>query len=450
MRITALHLILSFFTLIASVTAQVSEQAHPDKKKFSLTPVADEVAKDEQFDGPLSSAIREVILATEVWEGWESTGHHMKLEKKLGNEYLVTFTIPNNEHYAVRDKVILDEINLSKSTVTFNRITAKYVFPYVGQILDNGRKITGQRYIIGEDGPVIQKGITFTLRAVRSVSQEVSSAKKGVSNLERRVRSPVEVPKENFRKVHEIQTRSVNETFTHYYQNRVTLELFFEYKSGISQTNREETFSTDTVLMVDGNFVFALVHAEDSPFSVETSPRKLISVTGQISSPKFERSIPVKEVAFMDDPRILIVPLYVNPLDLLSSSGLELFKAPVNPFLFDDAVVVDIKDGRYGQTKCLRDENDERYIEVDEKHFAFWDGAFNLGKGDLVFSQKGELLGIMVNSDYAYYLKNLGGRIQGGSRIFLGLTFDSSKTNELLMDMNKKLSGLSKNSPPSY
>ena len=170
MRNTALLLIISFLTLVASVFAQVSDQVHPDKKKFSLSPVADAVAKDEQFDEPLSSAIREVILATEVWEGRESTGHHMKLEKKSGNEYLVTFTIPNNEkykNYVVKSKVILEEINLRKSTITFNRITAKYVFPYVGQILDNGRKITGQRYIIGEDGPVIQKGITFTLSAVR-------------------------------------------------------------------------------------------------------------------------------------------------------------------------------------------------------------------------------------------------------------------------------------------
>ena len=120
-------------------------------------------------DKSLSTAIREV-LATEVWEGRESTGHHMKLEKKLGNEYLVTFTIPNNKkykNYVVRDKVILEEINLRKSTITFNRIDAKWVFPYIGQILDNGRKITGQSYIIKEDGPELQNGITFTLNAVR-------------------------------------------------------------------------------------------------------------------------------------------------------------------------------------------------------------------------------------------------------------------------------------------
>ena len=119
-------------------------------------------------DESLSTAIREV-LATEVWEGTENTGYRMKLEKKSGNEYLVTFTPHNEEHknWVVRDKVILEEINLRKSTITFNRIDAKWVFPYIGQILDNGRKITGQRYIIKEDGPELQNGITFTLNAVR-------------------------------------------------------------------------------------------------------------------------------------------------------------------------------------------------------------------------------------------------------------------------------------------
>ena len=44
---------------------------------------------------------------------------------------------------------------------------------------------------------------------------------------------------------------------------------------------------------------------------------------------------------------------------------------------------------------------------------------FNPGKGDIVFSQKAELLGIMVNGDYAFHVKNLGSRIHGGSRTLL-------------------------------
>ena len=47
MRIIALLLKISFFTLVASVFAQVSDQVHPDKKKFSLTPVADAVASED-------------------------------------------------------------------------------------------------------------------------------------------------------------------------------------------------------------------------------------------------------------------------------------------------------------------------------------------------------------------------------------------------------------------
>ncbi len=248
---------------------------------------------------------------------------------------------------------------------------------------------------------------------------------------------------EDVRELTERQTQSVNDIFTRYEQNKVTLKFTYTHKFGISQSDREDQFSVDTVLMVDGNFVYALIHAKDSPFRVEFNPKKLVSVTGQITGPKLKTPLQVKEIAFMDDPRILIVPLYANPQEL-AKSGLELFKAPENPFLFDDAVVIDVKDGKFGQTKCLRDEKDGRYIQVDEKHFAFLTGAFNPGKGDLVFSQRGELLGIMVNGDYAFHIKNLGSRIQGGSRTLLGNSFEAAKTNVLLKEMSKSLSGLSK------
>jgi hypothetical protein len=297
---------------------------------------------------------------------------------------------------------------------------------------------------VGQDLKSVGQGLAGVGEKISNVSDDVSSVKEGVSKVEKNVQESVEVQKENFRKLNERQTRSVNEIFTRYEQNKVNLELTYTHKMGIMQKNQEDKFSMDTILMVDGNFVYALVHAKDSPFRVDHTPRKLVSVSGKISSPKLTTPLPVKEIAFMDDPRIIIVPLYAKPEELTASSGLELFQAPSNPFLFDDAVVVDVKDGRFGQTKCLRDEKDGRYIQVDERHFAFLTGAFNPGRGDLVFSQKAELLGIMVNGDYAFHVKNLGGRIQGGSRTILGNSFDPIATNLLLKEMNKKLSGLAK------
>lgn len=290
---------------------------------------------------------------------------------------------------------------------------------------------------VGQDLKNVGQGLAGVGEKISNVSQDVTSVKA-------EVKESAEVQKENFRKLNERQTRSVNEIFTRYEQNKVTLELSYTHKTGIMQKNTDDSFLMDTILMVDGNFVYALIHAKDSPFRVDHTPRKLVSVRGQITAPKLKSPIPVKEIAFMDDPRIMIVPLYAKPDELAKSSGLELFRAPSNPFLFDDAVVVDVKDGRFGQTKCLRDEKDGRYIQVDEKHFAFLTGEFNPGKGDLVFSQKAELLGIMVNGDYAFHIKNLGGRIHGGSRTLLGASFDPATTNSLLKEMNRKLSGLSK------
>ena len=289
----------------------------------------------------------------------------------------------------------------------------------------------------------LNKGLDGVGQDLKSVGEGLAGVGEKISTVSQDVQESVEVQKENFRKLNERQTRSVNEIFTRYEENKVNLELTFSHKFGITQSVREDKFSVDTILMVDGNFVYALVHAKDSPFRVEFNPRRLVSVSGTISGDRLSKPLEVKEIAFMDDPRILIVPLYANPQEL-TKSGLELFHAPQNPFLFDDAVVVDVKDSRFGQTKCLRDEKDGRYIEVDEKHFAFLTGAFNPGKGDLVFSQKAELLGIMVNGDYAFHVKNLGSRIEGGSRTLLGSSFQAEKTNTLLRELTKNLSGLNK------
>lgn len=301
------------------------------------------------------------------------------------------------------------------------------------KLIASTAKIDQKIEIIKEDLEESKKVAADTNRRVGEIKEDVEESNEVAADTNRRVGQ-----------LSERQTRSVNEIFTRYEQNKVTLEFSYIHKSGIFQSDKEAKFSMDTILMVDGNFVYALVHTKDSPFRSEIKPRRLVSVSGQITGSQLKAPLEVKEIAFMDDPRIIIVPLYANPEELTKSSGIELFQAPQNPFLFDDAVVVDVKDSRFGQTKCLRDEKDGRYIEVDERHFAFLTGAFNPGKGDLVFSQKAELLGIMVNGDYAFHVKNLGSRIEGGSRTLLGKSFEADKTNALLEDLKKKLFGLSK------
>ena len=56
----------------------------------------------------------------------------------------------------------------------------------------------------------------------------------------------------------------------------------------------------------------------------------------------------------MDDPRIIIIPLYTNPKDLAKNSDLEIFSAPQNPYLFSEAVIIDSKERRFGRRTYSR------------------------------------------------------------------------------------------------
>ena len=169
---------------------------------------------------------------------------------------------------------------------------------------------------------------------------------------------------------------SASEQISHNYKHgKVRLELSYMHQLDGLKKDQEEKFSTETILLVDGNFVYALIHAMDGPLRVSFNPHTLISMQGRITSQKLSKPITINEVAFMDDPRIIIVPLYANPEEL--RKPIELFEAPANPYLFDDAVCMDVGKGKLGRIKCMRDQIDGRYIEVDERSFAFETGAIN-------------------------------------------------------------------------
>ena len=302
--------------------------------------------------------------------------------------------------------------------------------------------VTREVSSVKEDVSKVGEEVSGVKATVAEVSDEVSGVGSKVENIQKEVEETAAVQKENFEKLNERQKQSLNEIFTKYEENKVELSLDFKHKGGFLGTEKSEKFTMDSIILADGSFVYTLVHAKDSPFRLQPRPRSLISVKGQITGKKLKSPIPIREIAFMDDPRIIIIPLYVDPVKLAKTTDLEIFSAPQNPYLFSEAVVVDSKEGRFGQTNFVRDEKDARYIKVEHTSFAFLTGKFDPAKSDLVFSQKGELLGIMVNNNYAFHVKNLGSRLHAGSRTVLDNAFEAEKTNSLLASLGKKLFGL--------
>ena len=323
---------------------------------------------------------------------------------------------------------------------------------------------------VGKDLKVVGQGLAGVGEKISSVTQEVSSVKEDVSrvgqemagvketvvgvseevagvgnqveSIKNEVAETAAVQRENFRELNDRQVRSVNEIFTRYDENKIKLNLSFVHKGGFLGGDKTETFSMDSIIMVDGSFAYSLVHAKESPFRLTPHPRKLVSVTGEITSPKLKAPIPVKEIAFMDDPRILIVPLYLNPTTLKKESSIEIFEAPKQPLPFAEAVVVDAKQGRFDRPISSVMKRFESTLRLNTTIFHL---SLDLLIQEKViwFFLKRRTLGIMVNNDYAFHVKNLGARIHGGSRTTLGNSFVSEKTNSLLSSLSKKLFGLS-------
>ena len=129
-----------------------------------------------------------------------------------------------------------------------------------------------------------------------------------VESIKKDVEETAAEQKENFRKLSERQARSVSEIFTRYEQNKIKLEFSFTHKGGFLGASKDETYTMDTIILVDGSFAYSLVHAKESPFRLVPRPRTIVKVSGKITSPKLKNTLEVREVAFMDDPRILIVP----------------------------------------------------------------------------------------------------------------------------------------------
>jgi len=310
--------------------------------------------------------------------------------------------------------------------------------------LDSGiREVGSTVKSVNEDLAGVRETVQNVSEEVAGVGDKVQTVTDNVVAIQQNVAETAAEQKEALASISVRQAKSLNEIYTKYESNKVSLSMTFRHKGGFLGAEKSETFETDTIILAEGAFAYALVHAKNSPFRLEPTPRKLLEVSGTITGTGISEPIAVNEVAFMDDPRILIVPLYVNPRELEAKNSIKFFNAPKNPHMFAEAVVVDSDKKNFCQTDFTRDGSDGRYVRVKHNRFAWATGKFDPGKGDLVFAKSGEVLGIMVNNDYAFHVQNLGSRIRLGSRTPLGKSFDGPKTTEKLATLGKTLRTLS-------
>lgn len=166
---------------------------------------------------------------------------------------------------------------------------------------------------------------------------------------------------------------------------------------GIENTKRLET---KTVLMTDGQNIFAISHVSDTPFVFWTPGTDWDNLSGTLTHDSVQTTI--HSLSFEQrDPRIVFIPVSDTEAKQL---GVKIYRTSNDPYKFQDAVLVGTSDNYYGECRFEIDATMPGYVRLDRSVLRGLFGKFNPSRGDLVLSRQGELLGIMANDTYCLML----------------------------------------------
>jgi hypothetical protein len=191
-----------------------------------------------------------------------------------------------------------------------------------------------------------------------------------------------------------------NQIFSDFLANRVQSSFNAKRPGLFSASARDR--QTQTLLVSDGTQTYALLHLSDTPFTMTETPADYLSVTAQLT--RGGAAQPAAELRFLQlDPRLAVVPVDAAQAAAL---GAKIYSLAKEPFKFPNAVLVRADDGRYGDTPFRIDQSNANYVKLDNRIMTRMFGEISPKRGDLVFSQTGDLIGIMVNNDYCAVLGN--------------------------------------------
>ena len=191
-----------------------------------------------------------------------------------------------------------------------------------------------------------------------------------------------------------------NIIFSEFLTSRVQMKVTTRRPGIFSPTVKDR--ETQTVLVSDGSKIYALMHVSDIPLTIGETPVDYDQVVGTMTHGS--ASVPLPELQFLRlDPRVVVVPIDAA---LAAQLGANIYQLAKEPFKFPDAVLVRADDGRYGETPFRIDASNASYVKLDNRIATRLFGEIAPKRGDLVFSKTGEIIGIMVNSDYCAVLGN--------------------------------------------
>jgi hypothetical protein len=194
---------------------------------------------------------------------------------------------------------------------------------------------------------------------------------------------------------------NANVLYNDFTANRVDATFRAGRKGFFGRVNRSKT--TPTVFTTDGKQVYALLHFADTVFSLVEPADDWESIGIAFDRPSGYHTVASSLEFLASDPRAVVVPVDASQVAAL---GVKVYPLAADPFKFPEAVLISGRGKGYGVVGFKLDPDHPGYVRVDNRLFKRIFGDFSPARGDLVFSQTGELLGLMVNSDFCVLLKD--------------------------------------------
>ncbi len=194
---------------------------------------------------------------------------------------------------------------------------------------------------------------------------------------------------------------NINVLFSDFLANRVQTTFSTTRRGFFGPVDKSKEASV--IFTTDGNRVYALLHVDDTTFSFGPDAYDWAKIGIRFDKPPFYHT-EGSQLEFLGvDPRVVVLPVEASQVAAL---GVKVYPLALNPFRFADAVLISGGGKGYGEVGFKLDADRPGYVRVDNRFFKRLFGDFAPSSGDLVFSHSGELLGIMVNSDYCALLKD--------------------------------------------
>ncbi len=204
------------------------------------------------------------------------------------------------------------------------------------------------------------------------------------------------------REIRDNRPINANVLFNDFLANRVNTTFTAYRRSMLGPITR--TREARTVFITDGTQVYALLHMDDTPFSVREVGADWERLSVEFTRAPAYRST-VERVDFLSlDPRVVVLP--VSPAQV-AALGAKVYETALEPFKFPEAVLISGGGAGYGEVTFRLDASTPGYVRVDNRLMKRLLGDFAPTRGDLVFSKTGELLGIMVSTDFCALVTNV-------------------------------------------